>query len=157
VLPNGQAKTRPLIPSFRQCQCGTLLRFEIAKLQQRIEELNARIADAERRPGTPGATGAQGKTGETGPPGPQGPVGPPGKTAFTVRLYSTSKRDSSVEFELGTLTVDGPGEYKLQLPDNMVQWLDDDGNVIVQQSFAAGKPIKLSLKRVLEELQKQGE
>lgn len=53
--------------------------------------------------------------------------------------------------------VDGPGEYKLQLPDNMVQWLDDDGNVIVQQSFAAGKPIKLSLKRVLEELQKQGE
>ena len=79
----------------------------------------------------------------------QGPQGRPGKDAgpFTLQFVSRSKRDPSKLFELGQVRVSGPGTYQVELPDVTVQWLNEN-KVIAEQSFAAGKPLKLDIQQV---------
>lgn len=100
----------------------------VAELERQVAELQSVIESLELR---------------------QGPQGKPGRDAgpFTLQFVSRSKRDPSKLFELGQVKVSGPGTYQVELPDVTVQWLSEN-KVIAEQSFAAGKPLKLDIQQV---------
>jgi putative sterol carrier protein len=131
-VPNTKAKAPPPpredIPDKEKTDRIRDLEEQLAALKKQIESL----APTNGQDGRPGKDGKDAE-------------------AFTLRLISRSKKTGSVIVH-GTATINAAGEYDLELPDNVIQWLDPvTGKVTTAAAFAAGTPVKLKLsKEVLE-------
>jgi len=82
-------------------------------------------------PGPMGPKGDPGQNGERGPPGDRGPMGPAGRDADPAVIETLKQRIAALESRSIT-----------------VQLIDDAGQVVSEQSYAPGKPIRLQFQPV---------